>query len=47
MKDAHSLPQIADTLEALLGAKYFSMLDLKAGYWQILVREEAKPKTTF
>lgn len=27
--------------------KIFSTLDMKAGYWQIPIKEEDKPKTTF
>ena len=47
IKDAHALPRIDETLDALMGAKYFSSMDLKAGYWQVPVKEEDKPKTAF
>ena len=47
IKDAHPLPWIDDTLEALKCAKIFSTLDLKSRYWQVPIREEHKSKTAF
>ena len=47
IKDAHTLPRIDDTLKALKGAKLFSTLYLKSGYWQVLIKEEHKSKTAF
>ena len=42
IKDAYSLPRIAETLDCLNGAKWFTSLHLKAGYWQVALDEDSK-----
>ena len=47
VKNAFPLPRIEETLDALHGAKWFSCLDLKSGYWQVELEEEHKERTAF
>lgn len=47
IKDAYALPKLEDTFSALSGSQWFSVLDLKSGYYQIEVEEADKPKTAF
>jgi hypothetical protein len=39
--------RIDDTLDTLVGAKWFSTLDLKRFYWQVDLHLEDKEKTEF
>lgn len=47
IKDAYALPNIEETFSALTGSKWFSVMDLKSGYYQVEVEEEDKYKTAF
>lgn len=42
IKDAYNLPKLEDTFSALNGSQWFSVLDLKSGYYQIEVEEADK-----
>lgn len=47
IKDAYALPNIEEAFSALSGAKWFSVMDLKSGYYQVEMAEEDKHKTAF
>ena len=44
--DTFPLPRIDDLLDQLGNAKYFSTLDLSAGYWQVQMHPDSREKTT-
>ena len=45
--DAYPLPRIQESLDALIGAQYFSTLDLASGYYQIAMDPRDQHKTAF
>ncbi|XP_067251708.1 uncharacterized protein [Chanodichthys erythropterus] len=45
--DQYTMPRIDDVLDCLTGSKWFSVLDLRSGYYQIAMAEEEKEKTAF
>ena len=47
VKDSYPLPRVDDTLDALVGSRWFTTLDLKSGYHQVKMAEEDKEKTAF
>jgi hypothetical protein len=47
IKDSYPLPRIDDSFDALRGSKWFSVLDLSSGYFQVQMEETDKEKTAF
>ena len=46
-KDEFPLPRIDDTLDLLVGRRYFTKLGLTAGYWQVRMEPASNEKTAF
>lgn len=44
IKDAYPLPNLEESVSALSGSKWFSVLDLRSGYYQIEMDEADKAK---
>ena len=47
VKDKFPIPVVEELIDELAGAKFFSMIDLRAGYYQLRVAEEDVYKTAF
>ncbi|GBG59611.1 hypothetical protein CBR_g49875 [Chara braunii] len=47
VKNVEPLPRIDDLLDRVHGCRYFTKIDLKSGYHQIVVRPEDQHKTAF
>ena len=47
IKNKYPLPRINDLFDQLQGAKYFSKVNLRSGYYQLKIRPRDVPKTAF
>ncbi len=47
VKESYALPNLEESFSALSGSRWFSVLDLKSGYYQIEMEESDKYKTAF
>lgn len=45
--DQYTVPRIEDALHSMSGSKWFTVLDLRSGYYQIPMNESDKEKTAF
>ena len=46
-KDSYPIPKCPETMESLVGAHYFSTMDLKSTFWQVKVSEDFRQYTAF
>ena len=46
-KDSFPLPRMQETMESMVGARFFSSMDLKSGFWQVRMSEKSRQYTTF
>ena len=46
-KDSYPLPRMQETMESMVGARFFSTTDLKSGFWQVKMSEKSWQYTAF
>ena len=46
-KDSYPLPQMQETMESMVGTRYFSCMDLKSSFWQVKMSKKARQYTAF
>ena len=46
-KDLYPLPRMQETRESFVRAQFFSMMDLKSGFWQVKMLEKSRQYTAF
>ena len=46
-KDAYPLLRMQETMESMVGARHFSCMDLKSGFWQVQMDKESRQYTAF
>ena len=46
-KDSFPLPHMQETMESMIGARFFSSMDLKSGFWQVRMLEKSRQYTAF
>ena len=47
IKDSYALPRVEEILDCLSGSQYFSVLDMKSGYYRAELEESHKERTAF
>ena len=46
-KDAYPLSRMQETMESVVGARFFSTMDLKSGFWQVKMVKDSQQYTAF